>query len=63
MEDIRVMEKLLRSLTSKFEHVMAAIEESKNLEEISIEELLGSLQVHEQSMQKKTGFIIFEQAL
>jgi len=41
------MEKLLRSLTSKLEHVVAVIEESKNLEEISIEELLGSLQVHE----------------
>ena len=63
MEDIRVMEKLLRSLTSKFEHVVAAIEESKNLEEISIEELLRSLQVHEQRMQKKTGSIILEQAL
>ena len=38
MKDIRVMEKLFRSLTSKFKHVMAAIEESKNLV-ISIEEL------------------------
>ena len=57
------MEKLLQSLTSKFEHVVAAIEESKNLEEISIEKLLGSLQVHEQHMQKKTGFIVLEQAL
>ena len=37
----------------KFEHVVAAIEESKNLEEILIEELLGCLQVHEQRMQKK----------
>ena len=62
-EDIRVMEKLLRSFSSKFEHVMVAIEESKNLEEIPIEELLGSLQVHEQYMQKKTGSIILEQTL
>ena len=42
---------------------MAAIEESKNLKEISIEQLLGSLQVHEQRMQKKTGSIVLEQAL
>ena len=56
-------EKLLRFLISKFKHVAAAIEESKNLEEISIEELLGSLQVHEQRMQKKTGSIVLEQAL
>ena len=47
IEDVRVMEKLLRSLSSKFEHVVAAIEESKNLKKISIEELLGSLQVYE----------------
>ena len=57
------MEKLLRSLTSKFEQVVAAFERSKNLEEISIEELLGLLQVHEQHMQKKTGFIVLEEAL
>ena len=41
MEDIRVIEKLLQSLTSKFEHVVATIEESKNLEEISIEGAFG----------------------
>jgi len=46
------MEMMLRSLTLKFKHVVAAIEESKNLEEISILKLLGSLQVHEQRMQK-----------
>ena len=63
MEDIRVMKKFLRFLTSKFEHVVAAIEESKNLVKITIEELLGSLQVHEQRMQKKASFTFLEQAL
>ncbi|XP_020272035.1 uncharacterized protein LOC109847202 [Asparagus officinalis] len=63
MEDIRVMEKLLRSLTPKFEHVVAAIEESKILEEISIEELLGSLQAYEQRIQKKASSIVLEQVL
>ena len=33
------------------------------MEEISIEELLGSLQVHEQHIQKKNGFIVLKQAL
>ena len=63
MEDIRVMEKLIQSLTSKFEYMVVAIEESNNLEEISIQELLGSLQVHEQCMQKKTSYIMLKQAL
>jgi hypothetical protein len=53
LEEVRVMEKILRSLTHKFEHVVMAIEESKYLETISAEELLGSLRVHEQRILKK----------
>lgn len=52
VDDVRVMEKILRSLTHNFEHVVTAIEESKDLDKISAEELLGSLRVHEQRMQK-----------
>jgi hypothetical protein len=48
VDDIRVVEKVLRSISSKFEHVIVAIEESKDLENLTIEKLLGSLQVHEQ---------------
>uniref|UniRef100_A0A251UJX2 Putative ribonuclease H-like domain-containing protein n=1 Tax=Helianthus annuus TaxID=4232 RepID=A0A251UJX2_HELAN len=43
----RVVEKILRSLTRKYEAVMVAIEESKDLTTISTEELLGILQSHE----------------
>jgi hypothetical protein len=63
LEDVRVMEKILRSLTLKFEHVMTAIEESKDLETISAEELLGSLRVHEQRILKNASSTSLEQAL
>jgi gag-polypeptide of LTR copia-type len=50
-EKIVVM-KVLRSLTTKFDHVVATIEESKNLNTYSFDELIESLQTHESRMSK-----------
>lgn len=47
IEDRRVVEKILRSLTRKFEYVVVAIEESKDISDLSLENLLGILQSHE----------------
>jgi len=45
--DARVVEKILRSLIDDFENVVYVIEESRNLEEMTIRDLKGSLKPHE----------------
>ncbi|XP_078150749.1 uncharacterized protein LOC144546091 [Carex rostrata] len=52
MEEKTVVAKVLRSLTPKFDHVVAAIEESKDLATYTFDELMGSLQTHEARMSK-----------
>ncbi|TXG67555.1 hypothetical protein EZV62_008830 [Acer yangbiense] len=46
--DQKVVEKILISLPEKYEHIVAAIEESKDLSTLSVEQLMGSLESHEQ---------------
>jgi hypothetical protein len=63
IDDVGVMEKILRSLDSKFDHVVIAIEELKNLEDLIVEELMGSLQAHEQKIDRRGKGRSHEQAL
>ncbi|GKB27603.1 retrovirus-related pol polyprotein from transposon TNT 1-94, partial [Tanacetum coccineum] len=53
LADLRVVDKVLRSLTGKFKKVVCAIEESKDIEDITIGDLAGSLEAHEQRKLKK----------
>ena len=50
--DKKVVEKVLRSLPQKFDHAVAAIEESKDLSKMSMSELTGSLQAHEKRINR-----------
>ncbi|XP_026378211.1 uncharacterized protein LOC113272613 [Papaver somniferum] len=50
LSDQKIVEKVLRSLHSKFEHVVVVIEESKDLSVYSLNKLIGSLQAHEERL-------------
>lgn len=52
MPDQKVVEKILRTLSEKFMYVVVSIEESKEIENITVEELQSSLVVHEQKFRK-----------
>ncbi|CAL2278753.1 unnamed protein product [Prunus armeniaca] len=52
--DKKIVEKTLRSLPPKFYHVVAAIEESKDLAALVLHELIGSLEAHEKRINRST---------
>lgn len=60
MEQSTIVEKILRSMTAKFNYVVCSIEESNDVQTLSIDELQSSLLVHEQRMR---GYREEEQAL
>lgn len=55
MKDVTVIEKILRSLTERFNYIVCSIEESKDIDELSIDELESSLIVHEQKLHRQNG--------
>jgi hypothetical protein len=50
ISDVKLIRKILRSLPKRFRIKVTTIEESKDLEEIKIEELVGSFQTYELSL-------------
>ncbi|CAL2257013.1 unnamed protein product [Prunus armeniaca] len=60
MEDVVVIKKIMRSMTAKYDYVVCSIEESNDLDSLSIDELQSSLLVHEQRIGRHT---VDEQAL
>eukprot|EP00257_Ricinus_communis_P023863 XP_015583970.1 uncharacterized protein LOC107262475 [Ricinus communis] len=53
MEDMTVVKKILHLVTPKFNYVVCLIEESKDIDFLLIDELQGSLLVHEQKMNQQ----------
>ena len=53
LPEMRVVERILRSLTDNFENVVCVIEESKDLAKFTVDELVSSLEPHEQRKKKK----------
>jgi len=51
--DARLVEKILRSLIDDFENIVCSIEDSRNLEEMIIDDLGASLEAHEHRKKKK----------
>ena len=50
MKQVVIIEKILRSMTSRFDYVVCSVEESNDLDTLTIDELQSSLLVHEQRM-------------
>jgi hypothetical protein len=50
ISDVKLIQKILRSLPEHFRIKVTTVEESKDLEEMKIEELVGSLQTYELSL-------------
>ena len=53
LENVKIMENILRSIDSNFDHIVSIIVETKDLVAMTMEQLLGSLQPYEEKRKKK----------
>lgn len=55
IEEVKIVEKILRSLTENFNFVVCSIEESKDIDSLTVDHLQASLQIHEDKVTEKRG--------
>lgn len=53
LTDKMIVEKVMCTLTSHFDHVIVTIQESNNLETLKLEDLVASLETHEMRIFKR----------
>ncbi|CAL1388530.1 unnamed protein product [Linum trigynum] len=53
MSDVKIVEKILRTLTERFNYVVCSIEESKDIDTLTVDALQSSLLVHEQRLSRR----------
>lgn len=58
-----IVEKVMRTLTPKFDYIVVPIEESKDLADMKVEELQASLEAHEQRLADRSSEKEVTQAL
>ncbi|XP_019433446.1 PREDICTED: uncharacterized protein LOC109340262 [Lupinus angustifolius] len=63
ISDQSIIEKILRTLTPRFDHIVVAIEESKKIEEMKVQDLQGSLEAHKQRLIERSNERPVDQAL
>ncbi|KHN05194.1 hypothetical protein glysoja_042566, partial [Glycine soja] len=61
--DLGIINKVLRTLTLRFDHIVVAIEQGQNLEEMKIEELQGILEAQEMRLNERNSQRSAEQAM
>ena len=53
LEYVRIVDKILSLLDPKFEHIVVTFEETKDMEEMTIDQLMDLLQAYEEKHKKK----------
>ena len=53
--DVKIVEKILRTLTENFNYIVCSIEESNDINTLTVDELQSSLLVHEQKFRRNRG--------
>ncbi|CAA7015782.1 unnamed protein product [Microthlaspi erraticum] len=52
MEDTKIVEKILRTLSERFTYIVCSLEESKDIDSLTVDALQSSLLLHEQKIQR-----------